>query len=321
MTGRARKGTKSAGSTKPTTAAKAAKGAPVLTGCYTALVTPFTRGGAFDEAAYRKLVDWQIAEGVSGLVPVGSTGEAATMSLEERVRVVRTCADQVAGRVPVIAGAGGNDTALAIATSHAMADAGATHLLHVSPAYSKPPQRGIIAHFRAIADAAPLPVMLYNVPGRTASNMEAETTLALAEHPNIIAVKEASGNLAQMSEIIRHRPAHFAVISGDDPLTLGLIAAGGHGIVSVVSNAVPGQMSKLCAAALAGDFATARDWHLKLTPIFSAAFIESNPLPIKAALTMMRRIANELRLPLVPMDPKHEPRLRAALVTAGALAA
>lgn len=306
---------------RPSTPAQRAKvSASLLTGCHTALVTPFIRGGAFDAAAYRKLVDWQIAEGVSGLVPVGSTGEAATMSLDERVHVVRTCVEQAAGRVPVIAGAGGNDTALAIETSRAMVAAGATHLLHVSPAYSKPPQRGIIAHFRAVADAATRPIMLYNVPGRTASNMEAETTLALAEHPNIVAVKEASGNLAQMSEIIRHRPAHFAVISGDDPLTLGLIAAGGHGIVSVVSNAVPGQMSKLCAAALAGDFAAARDWHLKLTPIFSTAFVESNPLPIKAALTMMGRIANELRLPLVSMDPKHDARLRAALVTAGALA-
>src|SRR5581483_193294 len=168
-------------------------GPHLLTGCYTALVTPFADDGSFDERAFRDLVDWQLAEGVSGLVPCGSTGEAATMSLDERVRVVRVCAEQVAGRVPVIAGAGGNDTHVAIATSRAMVDAGATHLLHVSPAYSKPPQRGLVAHFRAIADAAHAPVMLYNVPGRTASNMEPETTLALAEHPNIVAVKEASG--------------------------------------------------------------------------------------------------------------------------------
>lgn len=293
----------------------------LLTGCFTAIVTPFTAGGAFDEPAFRRLVDWQVAEGVSGLVPCGSTGEAATMSLEERVRVVRACVDQVAGRVPVIAGAGGNDTKVAIATSHAMVEAGATHLLHVSPAYSKPPQRGLVAHFRAIADAVKAPVMLYNVPGRTASNMEAETALALAEHPNIVAVKEASGNLAQVSEIIRHRPAHFAVISGDDPLTLGVIAAGGHGIVSVVSNAVPRQMSDLTATALAGDVAAARRLHLRLTPFFAAAFVESNPLPIKASLAMMGRIGNVLRLPLVPMDAKHEARVRAALVAAGALAA
>jgi 4-hydroxy-tetrahydrodipicolinate synthase len=295
--------------------------ATLLTGCYTALVTPFNDDGSIDEAAFRALVEWQIAEGINGLVPCGSTGEAATMSLDERVRVVRICVEQVAGRVPVIAGAGGNDTRLAIETSKAMVEAGATHLLHVSPAYSKPPQRGLIAHFRAIADAAARPVMLYNVPGRTASNMEAETTLALAEHQNICAVKEASGNLSQMSEIIRGRPAHFAVISGDDPLTLGLIAAGGHGIVSVVSNAVPKQMTALTANALAGDYRAAQAMHLTLTPYFGAAFIESNPLPVKASLAMMGKLRNNLRLPLVPMDPKHDARVRAALVGAGALSA
>ncbi|MBM4193578.1 MAG: 4-hydroxy-tetrahydrodipicolinate synthase [Gemmatimonadetes bacterium] len=290
----------------------------LLTGCYTALVTPFAADGSFDEPAFRGLVDWQLAEGMNGLVPVGSTGEAATLSPDERLRVVRACVEQAAGRVPVVAGAGGNDTRLAIETSKAMAAVGASHLLHVSPAYSKPPQRGIIAHFRAIADASPVPIMLYNVPGRTASNMEAETTLALAEHPNIVAVKEASGNLAQMSEIIRHRPAHFSVISGDDPLTLGLIAAGGHGIVSVVSNATPRPMAELCRAALSGDYARARELHLRLTPWFAAAFVESNPLPVKAALAMMGRIGNRLRLPLVPMDQKHEQRVRDALSTAGA---
>jgi 4-hydroxy-tetrahydrodipicolinate synthase len=293
--------------------------APLLTGCHTALVTPFAADGSVDEPVLRALVEWQIGEGVSGLVPAGSTGEAATLTLDERLRVVRACVAQAAGRVPVIAGAGGNDTRVAIETSKAMADAGATHLLHVSPAYSKPPQRGIIAHFRAIADASPRPVVLYNVPGRTASNMEAETTLALAEHPNIVAVKEASGNLAQMSEIVRNRPPHFAVISGDDPLTLGLIAAGGHGIISVVSNAVPGSVAQLCARALAGDFGGAQALHLRLTPFFAAAFVESNPLPIKAALAMMGRLQNRLRLPLVPMDPKHEPRLREALIRAGGL--
>jgi len=294
--------------------------APLLTGCHTALVTPFTEDGSVDEVAYRALVEWQIQEGVNGLAPVGSTGEAATLSLDERLTVVRTCAEQAAGRVPVMAGAGGNDTAVAIATSRAMGGTGATHLLHVSPAYSKPPQRGIIAHFRAIADASPLPIVLYNVPGRTASNMEAETTLALAEHPNIVAVKEASGNLAQMSEIIRHRPAHFAVISGDDPLALALIAAGGHGVISVVSNAAPRPMAELCRRASAGDMAGARELHLALTPLFGAAFVESNPLPIKAALAMMGRIRNNLRLPLVPMDARHEGRLGAALVAAGPMA-
>ncbi len=293
----------------------------MLTGCFTALVTPFDPHGAIDEKAFAALVDWQIAEGIDGVVPVGSTGEAATMSLDERLRVVRIAVERAAGRVPVIAGAGGNDTRLAIETSKAMGATGATHLLHVSPMYSKPPQRGILAHFRAIADASPLPIVVYNVPGRTASNIEAETTLALAEHANIVCVKEASGNPAQISEIIRHAPKGFSVLSGDDGITLGVIAAGGHGVVSVVSNAVPRFMADLCRRASEGNLDAARALHLRLHGLMQTAFCESNPIPIKAALTMMGRIGNQLRLPLVPMDAKYETKLRASLVEAGALVA
>ena len=291
----------------------------MLTGCFTALATPFDANGAVDTDAFAKLVEWQIAEGIHGLVPVGSTGEAATMSLEERLSVVRLCAERAAGRVPVIAGAGGNDTRVAIETSKAMGGMGATHLLHVSPMYSKPPQRGILAHFRAVADASPLPVVVYNVPGRTASNIEAETTLALAEHKNICAVKEASGNPAQISEIIRHAPKGFSVLSGDDSITLGVIAAGGQGVVSVVSNVAPRPMSDLCRRALEGKMEAARALHLQLHALMGTAFCESNPIPVKAALAMMGRAQNQLRLPLVPMDPKHEAKLRASLVEAGAL--
>jgi 4-hydroxy-tetrahydrodipicolinate synthase len=265
-------------------------------------------------------VDWQIAEGIHGLVPVGSTGEAATMTLDERVAVVRLCAERANGRVPVIAGAGGNDTKVAIETSKAMGVTGATHLLHVSPAYSKPPQRGILAHFRAIADASPLPIVVYNVPGRTASNIEAETTLALAEHANIVCVKEASGNMAQISEIIRHKPRDFSVLSGDDNLTLGVVAEGGQGVVSVVSNAAPRSMADLCRRALEGKMEAGRALHLQLHALMQTAFCESNPIPMKAALAMMGRMQNRLRLPLVPMDAKHEAKLRASLVEAGALA-
>jgi 4-hydroxy-tetrahydrodipicolinate synthase len=292
----------------------------MLTGCFTALVTPFDANGAVDADAFAKLVDWQLMEGIHGLVPVGSTGEAATMTLEERLGVVRLCAERAAGRVPVIAGAGGNDTRIAIETSKAMGSTGATHLLHVSPMYSRPPQRGILAHFRAIADASPLPVVVYNVPGRTASNIEAETTLALAEHPNIAAVKEASGNPAQISEVIRHAPKGFSVLSGDDSITLGVIAAGGQGVVSVVSNAVPRNMADLCRRALEGRMEAARALHLQLHAFMQTAFCESNPIPVKAALAMMGRIQNQLRLPLVPMDAKHDAKLRASLVEAGALA-
>jgi 4-hydroxy-tetrahydrodipicolinate synthase len=233
--------------------------------------------------------------------------------------VVAITAEVAAGRVPVIAGAGTNDTAVAIENSRALSAAGATHLLHVSPAYSKPPQRGLLAHFRAVADAAPLPVVLYNVPGRTASNMEADTTLALAEHPNIVAMKEASGNMVQIAEIIRRRPAGFAVLSGDDPLTLDVMSHGGEGVISVVSNAAPAAMHALAAAAAALDVVRARALHDQLAPLFCAAFVESNPIPIKAALAAMGRIRNVLRLPLVPLDQRHAGTLRAALVAAGAL--
>ncbi len=292
-------------------------GISALHGAITALVTPFTPQGAVDEPALRSLVAWQIAEGIDGLVPVGSTGEAATLSLTERERVVAITAEVAAGRVPVIAGAGTNDTAAAIENSRVLARAGATHLLHVSPMYSKPPQRGLLAHFRAIADASPLPVVLYNVPGRTASNVEAETQLALAEHPNIVATKEASGNVAQIGEIIRRRPAGFAVLSGDDALTVEVMALGGNGIISVVSNAVPAAMHQLCVDASRGDTVAAAQLHERLRPLFGAAFVESNPIPIKAALAMMGRIQNVLRLPLVSLDGAHEPALRAALTAAG----
>src|SRR5919205_182158 len=186
-----------------------------LAGCGTALVTPFMESGDIDERSLRSFVEWQITSGVHFVVPCGSTGEAATMTIAEHRRVVEITVEQTAGRVPVVAGAASNDTKKAIALSREMEAAGATHLLHASPMYNKPPQRGIVAHFRAIADAVQTPIVIYNVPGRTASNIEAATTLELAEHPNIVAVKEASGNVAQVSEIIRHRPARFAVLSGD----------------------------------------------------------------------------------------------------------
>jgi len=288
-----------------------------LHGCGTALVTPFTADGRVDETRYRALIDWQIDEGVDFLVPCGSTGEAATLSVAEHVRVVAICAEQAAGRVPVVAGAGGNDTKKAITLSHAVAGAGATHVMHVSPAYSRPPQRGIVAHFTAIADVAARPVLLYNVPGRTASNVEAATTLALAEHPNVVGVKEASGNLAQISEILRQRPAGFTVLSGDDALTLPVMALGGDGIVSVVSNALPRLMAELTRAADRGDEGEARRIHFLLAPFMSAAFVESNPIPIKAALGLMRRIDPTVRLPLVPLAETHHETVRAALAHAG----
>jgi len=290
-----------------------------LTGCGTALVTPFNDDFSIDDGALRELVEWQIEEGIHFLVPCGSTGEAATMTLAEQRHVVEVVVEQTRGRVPIVAGAGSNDTAKAIALSKEMSAAGATHLLQTSPMYNKPPQRGIVAHYRAIADAVDLPIIIYNVPGRTASNVEARTTLEISRFPGIVAVKEASGQLSQMADILRGRDRDFSVLSGDDELTLPLMALGGDGIVSVISNATPKLLAQLCDRMHAGELAAARDIHFQLLPWIRAAFVESNPLPVKAALAMMGRIKNVLRLPLVPMSATHEPAVRSALQAAGAL--
>ena len=292
-----------------------------LAGCGTALVTPFTPDGAVDEAALRAFVAWQVEQGIHVVVPCGSTGEAATLDAAEQERVIAVTAEVVAGRIPVIAGVGTNDPRKVIASARAAVRAGATHLLVVSPMYSKPPQRGIVAHFTAIADAVERPVVLYNVPGRTASNMTAETTLALAAHPNVVAMKEASGDLAQMREILRHRPQGFALLSGDDPVTLEIMGEGADGVISVCSNATPRALAMLCDAMLRGDRAEATRLDASLRDWYAAAFLESNPIPVKAALAMMGRIHDVLRLPLVPLADAHRPALRAALAAAGALPA
>ncbi|MDQ3673884.1 MAG: 4-hydroxy-tetrahydrodipicolinate synthase [Gemmatimonadota bacterium] len=292
-----------------------------LTGCGTALVTPFTASGEIDERSLRAFVDWQIGSGVHFVVPCGSTGEAATLTGVEHRRVVEITVEQTGGRVPVVAGAASNDTKKAIALSREMEKAGASHLLHASPMYNKPPQRGIVAHFRAIADAVGIPIVVYNVPGRTGSNVEAATTLELAEHPNIVAVKEASANLTQIGEIIRHRPARFSVLSGDDPLTLQIMADGGDGVISVTSNAAPQLVAKLTNLCAAGDYAAARGIHHQLAEWTAAAFVESNPIPAKAALAMMGKMLNVVRLPLVPLADKYEPIVRSALASFGAATA
>src|SRR3954462_10049727 len=290
-----------------------------LVGCGTALATPFTSGGDIDERALRGFVDWQLDEGIDFVVPCGSTGEAATMSPAEHRLVVEITVKQVNGRVPVVAGAGSNDTAKAIEFSGVMREVGATHLLHVSPMYNKPPQRGIVAHFLAIADAVDLPIVVYNVPGRTGSNIEAATTLEMAKHRNIVSVKEASANLAQITDCIMGKPGGFTVLSGDDELTLPILALGGDGLVSVVSNVVPRLMTELVRRGRAGDVGGARELHLRLLPWMRAAFIESNPVPVKAALAMMGKMENVLRLPLVPLADEKAGAVRSALKQAGAL--
>ena len=272
-----------------------------LQGCGTALVTPFTERGDVDYPALRALVDWQIAEGIDFLVPCGSTGEAQTLDDTERERVVSLVVETAAGRVPVMAGASSNDTSRAVAEARRMSRAGADYILTATPYYNKPTQGGLYRHFSAIADASPKPICLYNVPGRTAVNLQPAVTLQLAEHRNVMGIKEASGDLAQIMWILRSRPEDFSVLSGDDWLTLAVVAGGGDGLVSVASNEMPGQMRAMVALLLSGDLEKAREWHYRLLPLMEANFLESNPAPVKAALSLTGRIRNELRLPLVPV--------------------
>jgi 4-hydroxy-tetrahydrodipicolinate synthase len=288
-----------------------------LQGCGTALVTPFTDRGEVDFPALRALVDWQIAEKIDFLVPCGSTGEAQTLSDDERERVVASVVEVAAGRVPVMAGATSNDTARAVAETQRMCRLGVDYILSATPYYNKPTQEGLFRHFAAVADESTKPVCLYNVPGRTAVNLSPATTLRLAEHPNVIGIKEACGDLKQVMEILRGRPRGFSVLSGDDWLTLGLIAAGGDGLISVTSNEVPGPMTGYVHLALSGNLEPAREWHYRLLPLMDANFLETNPAPVKAALALMGRIHNVLRLPLVPVTEATCLALSAALRSLG----
>ena len=288
-----------------------------LQGCGTALVTPFTDRGDVDYPALRALVEWQIAEEIDFLVPCGSTGEAQTLDDAERERVVAAVIETAAGRVPVMAGATSNDTARAVAEARRMCRLGADFILTATPYYNKPTQGGLFRHFTAIADASTKPICLYNVPGRTAVNLQPAVTLQLAEHPNVMGIKEASGDLAQVMQILRGRPERFAVLSGDDWLTLAIVAAGGDGLVSVASNEMPGPMRTLVHLMLAGEVEKARAWHYRLLPLMDANFLETNPAPVKAALALTGRIRNVLRLPLVPVTEKTRTAMAATLKDLG----
>src|SRR6266576_2500563 len=292
-----------------------------MRGCATALVTPFKSDGTVDGERMRSLVDRQINGEVKLLVPCGTTGESATMTEEEDAQVIGMTIDVARGRAKVIAGAGSNSTASAIDYSRRARDAGADALLQVAPWYNKPTQEGLYAHFRAIAEAVPeTPIMLYNVPGRTSSNIAASTTLRLARDcENIVAVKEASGNLSQIMEILRERPANFSVLSGDDAVTLPLIALGAEGIVSVASNEVPDLMSQMTNLALEGKWDDARHLHYRLLPLMEVNFIESSPGPVKAAMALMGLLAENFRLPLVPIQEKSRARIREVLGELGVL--
>ena len=283
-------------------------------GTGTAIVTPFTSDGLIDEIALRKLVEFQIRGGVEALLPTGTTGESVTLSEDEQELVVSIVVEQTNGRVPVIAGAGSNATAKAISLSRRMLGVGADGVLSVAPYYNKPTQEGYYRHFEAIVEAIDAPLVVYNVPGRTASNIDAETTLRIAEElPTVAGIKEASGNFTQIMEILRRRPRGFAVWSGDDSFTLPLIALGADGIVSVVSNEVPRLFSNMIRLCLAGKFAQATTIHNRLLPLMNYNFVESNPIPVKCALAMMGMIREEYRLPLVPMSAKHRAGLRTIL--------
>ncbi len=287
-------------------------------GVFTALVTPF-RNGAVDEAALRKHVEQQIAAGVDGVVPCGSTGEAATLSHEEHKRVVRVVVETVAKRVRVIAGAGSNATAEAIELTSAAKAAGADGALLISPYYNKPTQDGVVAHYAAIARATRFPLVAYNIPGRTGSNLLPDTIARLAELEHLVGVKESCGDLHQISQVIARVPSDFAVLAGDDWATLPQLAIGGAGVISTCSNLVPREMVELVRAFGRGDAARARELHYRLLPLCDALFCETNPIPIKAALAMRGGIEEELRLPLLPMTAPNKKRLELAMKTFGGL--
>ena len=292
-----------------------------MRGCATALVTPFKTDGAIDQDRLRALVDRQIRGGVRLLVPCGTTGESATMTEAEDATVIGKTVEVAQGRARVIAGAGSNSTAAAIEYSQRARDLGADAVLQVAPWYNKPTQEGLYAHFRAVAEAVPTtPIMLYNVPGRTSSNIAARTVLRLARDcANIVAIKEASGNLTQIMEILRERPANFCVLSGDDAVTLPLIALGAEGIVSVASNEIPDLMSRMTELALAGNWTEARALHYRLLPLMEINFIESSPGPVKAAMAMMGLLEENFRLPLVPIQEKSRAQVRAVLAELGVM--
>lgn len=285
-----------------------------ISGTGTALITPFKKNGAVDEHALRELVDWQIKNKVEFLVPCGSTGESATMTRGERRRVIEIVLEQANGRVPIVAGTGTNSTVDSIHMTKDAKQVGADTVLLVGPYYNKPTQEGYYQHFRKIAEECGVKVVLYNVPGRTGSNILPETTLRLAEEvKNVIAIKEASNNMEQIMQIISHRPKNFALLSGEDSFTLPIIASGGDGVISVVSNEVPREYGDMVRLALAGNMKKAQAMHYKLFGLMKANFFESNPIPVKAALSMMGKIEENYRMPLVRMSKANRDKLRKIL--------
>ena len=273
----------------------------MITGSLVAIVTPMHEDGSLDLESFRKLIDWHVAEGTACIGVVGTTGESPTVNVEEHCEIIRVAVEHAAGRVPIMAGAGANSTTEAIELSNFAKRVGADCTLQVVPYYNKPTQEGIYRHFRTIAEAVDIPVVLYNVPGRTVADMQVDTALRLARVPGIVGIKEASGNLDRAAWLIRGAPKGFAIYSGDDPTAVALMLLGGQGNVSVTANIAPRAMRDLCAAAIAGDARRASEVHLKLLPLHKQLFVEPNPIPVKWALQRMGRCGGALRLPLTPL--------------------
>ena len=291
----------------------------MIQGSLVAIVTPMFEDGRLDLDAYRRLIDWHIAEGTNGIVAVGTTGESPTVDPEEHGELIRVAVEAAKGRVPVIAGTGGNSTAEAIELTAYARGVGAAATLQVVPYYNKPTQEGLYRHFRAVAEKVDLPMILYNVPGRTVADLSNDTTVRLMQVPGIVGIKDATGDMARAADLLKRAPRNFAVYSGNDDSALSLMLLGGHGVISVTANVAPKLMSELCRAALAGDLKTAREINNRLLPLHMKLFVESNPGPVKWALHKMGLIPGGLRLPLVPLSTPNEPVVAAALREAGVL--
>jgi 4-hydroxy-tetrahydrodipicolinate synthase len=289
----------------------------MITGSIPALATPMNDDGSLDLPRLKSYIDWHVAEGSNALVVVGTTGESPTVNFDEHCLLIRTVIEQAAGRVPVIAGTGANSTREAIELAEFAKHAGAAAHLSVVPYYNKPTQEGLYQHFKAIAEAVDLPLILYNVPGRTGCDLSNDTALRLAQLPRIAGIKDATGNIERGSDLLKHAPRGFAVYSGDDATALALILLGGHGTISVTANVAPRLMHEMCAAALAGDLARAREINFRLLGLHRHLFLEANPIPVKWALARMGKMGDALRLPMTPFAAQHHERLRGALAEAG----
>ena len=292
----------------------------MITGSIVAIVTPMHEDGSLDLPRYRALIDWHVASGTAAIVAVGTTGESPTVDVEEHATLIRVAVEHAAGRVPVIAGTGGNSTREAIELTRRAAEVGAQASLQVVPYYNKPGQEGLYRHFRAVAESADLPVILYNVPGRTVADLSNDTIVRLAEVPGIVGLKDATGDMPRVSDLLSRVPASFALYSGNDDSALALMALGGHGVISVTANVAPREMAQLCAAALAGDLKSARAINNRLLPLHFKLFVEANPIPLKWAMQRMGRIEGGIRLPMTPLEPRNHAVLEAALRQSGVLA-